>query len=92
MLRVLETVCAVTVLLHVALLGLAADVDAQRTAWRGGDLTQMAVVFVAAGAGWLFLWHRRTGRGVSARLILVQLSAGAGVLVLAAGVRWILRG
>lgn len=82
--RLLEAVCALTVGVLVALLVWGADADAVRVAWREGELSGLAVLFVAACALWLVLWRRRTGRGRPAWPLAVLLCGGAVALVVVA--------
>lgn len=82
--RLLEAVCALTVSVLAALLVWGADPDAVRVAWREGQLSGLAVLFVAACALWLVLWRRRTGRGRPAWPLAVLLCGAAVALVAAA--------
>jgi L-lactate permease len=82
--RLLETVCALTVGVLVALLVWGADPGTLRAAWREGELSGVTVVFVAACALWLVLWRRRTGRGRVAWPLVVLLCGAAVALVVAA--------
>ncbi|MEV0777937.1 hypothetical protein ACIBLA_27040 [Streptomyces sp. NPDC050433] len=82
--RLLEAVCALTVGVLVAFLVWGADPGAVRVAWREGEMSGVAVVFVAACALWLVLWRRRTGRGRLAWPLVVLLCGAAVALVVAA--------
>ncbi|WP_381803784.1 hypothetical protein [Streptomyces niveus] len=82
--RLLEAVCALTMGVLVALLVWGADRGAVRVAWREGEMSGVAVVFVAACALWLVLWRRRTGRGPLAWSLVVLLCGAAVALVVAA--------
>ncbi|MFF2518909.1 hypothetical protein [Streptomyces sp. NPDC058086] len=82
--RLLEAVCALTIGVLVALLAWGANPGAVRVAWREGEMSGVAVVFVAACALWLVLWRRRTGRSPLAWPLVVLLCGAAVALVVAA--------
>ncbi|WP_329063655.1 hypothetical protein [Streptomyces sp. NBC_01429] len=82
--RLLEAVCALTVGVLVALLVWGTDDGAVQVAWREGQLSGVAVMFVAACALWLVLWRRRTGRGWLAWPLTVLLCGAAVALIMAA--------
>ncbi|MBP0460168.1 hypothetical protein [Streptomyces montanisoli] len=86
-LRLLEAVCAVVAMLFALLLVLATDYETLRAAYHNGALTGVVIVFVVVCIAWLVLWRKRTGRRVSAWLVVALLACGACALVLVAVVR-----
>lgn len=81
--RLLETVCALTVGVLVALLVWGADPGAVQVAWRKGELSGLTIVLVGTCALWLVLWRKRTGRGRPAWPLSVLLWGAAIALVAA---------